>query len=222
MTSTFCMEKMTVTRIVLFWMFASSNALFASLFKAPDGLSPSPERNISGTKIELLEQYSTSDRLVQVTAMTYPAITSHSQADEFIAGIISGMKNKGFKDETVEESKYGDFERRIIRGEFSSSEYEGVFVVRTDVVFSSANVFSLSSSIHNSSDFDLASEALLDRLSISGSAIKLGMIPSPSANYIAEKIGYVIGLALPFLAVFLVARRLTRKKTAEQDIVPNP
>jgi len=195
----------------LIFIFFVSCACAESLFNMPDGWTKSPDRKLEGTGISALEQYKSAAEDIQVSIMQHPSTSSEQSKVDTMAGLISGMKNRGYKHGSTTSSKFRGHDLRHLQGEFKLDGYEGVYLADTYVIFTDIATTTLSISIDDGSGGRELGSDILNRLKLDAVVPDKNVNEDPTQTrswQIGEKIGYSGFFAIVGLGVFSLIKRL--------------
>lgn len=184
--------------IILIVLASSLNA--ENLFNAPNGLVKSPDRALEGTEILDLEEYKSANEGIQLTIMKLSPVDNEQGKVDIVAGMISGMKNKGFRNGTTTIGDFRGHDSRHIQGEFKLEGYEGVYFADTHIIFSDDATLIFSISIDDGIGGRELGEDLLERLNMAAALLP----PSNSSAEEAENRAFKIGEKIGYYGFFVI------------------
>ncbi|MEM6473469.1 MAG: hypothetical protein AAF802_28175 [Planctomycetota bacterium] len=150
-----------------------------------------------------VDAFESADGTVRLIVMRQPPVIRTADPDEFVRGVIAGLKESGYQHESVGTLMVGDYEAIHFAGNLRREDGTSVLFDSFLVLTSDAanNISVLSDSEIGTRD---ASRALLARFTFSGDPVDLNLFESNTEARSPYDEGRQIGNAVGWLAVPIV------------------
>lgn len=155
---------------------------------------------------------------MEVFVLVTKPLNTTKDANEFVTGLITGMKKNGYIGESATDTEIEGFPARHLIGEFRSDEYEGAYLADTKILFSDAGTVTISVKIDDARGGRELADSPLDWISVSGSPVtlKISSDQASTSFSIGEKLGrYTVYVALAVALVTIIRSRLQSAKKAK-------